>query len=121
MGLFSKNDWNVIAIIFERKDHFQLNGNRAKGAAAKKTRDGAKDHDRTLYWAVFDQKGSFLEGGPGKASHLIDRIQLTKLIREMPTNTLVRQMLKTLEKKESDKIAKPFQWNAVDKATLSDR
>ncbi len=118
MGLFSKNDWNVIAVIFERKDCFQVNGNRAKGSAAKKTRDGAKAHGRTIYWAVFDQKGGFVEGGPGKGSHLIDHRQLQNMIREMPTNRLLRKILATLEKKESDKVAKPFEWNTAAQSEL---
>ena len=67
MGLFSRKDWNVIAIIFERKDCYRVNGNRGKGGDAVKIRDGAKKHTRTIYWAVFDQNRSFLQGEPGPA------------------------------------------------------
>ena len=112
MGLFSKTDWNVIAVIFERGDLFQVNGNRAKGGMAKKTRDGAKSHVRTLYWAVFDQKGAFLEGETGKGSRLIPHKTLQGLIHEMPTNRVVRGILSTLEHGDLEKVAKPFEWNA---------
>ena len=57
MGLFSRKDWNVIAVIFERADLFTVSGQRVKGGSADKARDGAKAHPRTIYWAVFDQKG----------------------------------------------------------------
>ncbi len=69
MGLFGGGkDWNVIAILYEKKGHYQVNGNRGKGAAAEKIRDNVKKHARTIFWAVFDQKRAFIEGavGPGK-------------------------------------------------------
>ena len=53
-------------------------------AAAKAVRDGAKKHERTIFWAVFDQKRAFLEGEPGvreicvngAAAHLIKPLDL---------------------------------------------
>jgi hypothetical protein len=57
MGLFSgTKDWNVVAILHEKKGHFQVNGNRAKGPNAEKVREVAKRHSRTVFWAVFNQK-----------------------------------------------------------------
>ena len=111
MGLFGKNDWNVIAIIFERKDSYQANGNRAKGAMAKKTREGAKSHPRTIYWAVFNQKRSFLEGEPGEGSRHVPTATLQKLIRELPINQTVQEVLSTLEKGDSEKLAKALEWD----------
>ncbi|GAB4153022.1 MAG: hypothetical protein Tsb009_29210 [Planctomycetaceae bacterium] len=111
MGLFGKkNDWNVIAIMFETKSQYRVNGNRSKGAAAKAVRDGAKGHDRTLFWAVFDQKGAFLEGGPGAGYNHIPAATLTKLQRELPTIKTVRDVLAVLEQGKIDKAAKALVW-----------
>ena len=47
MGLFSgTKDWNVVAILYEKKGHLQVNGNRAKGGDAEKVRDVVKRHSR---------------------------------------------------------------------------
>ena len=62
MGLFSRKDWNVIAVIFERADLYTVAGQRAKGGDADKARDGVKLHKRAVFWAVFDQKRAFVEG-----------------------------------------------------------
>jgi hypothetical protein len=111
MGLFSRKDWNVIAVIFQRPDLYQVSGQRAKGGAADKARDGAKGHPRTIYWAVFDQKGSFVEGAPGPAgSRDIQGDVLKKLERELPTNRTIQEVLKALETAETDKLAKPLVW-----------
>jgi len=110
MGLFSRKDWNVIAIIFERKGLFQINGNRGKGAAAEKIRDGAKRHDRTVFWATFDQKRAFLEGEPGPGARLVDADTLAKLMRDLMKLDAVRDVLTTLEKGEIEKLAKPMSW-----------
>lgn len=111
MGLFSRKDWNVIAIIYQRSDLYSVSGQRAKGGAAVKARDGAKTHTRTIYWAVFDQKGSFVEGGPGAAgSRDVSPDALKKLERELPTNRTVLEILKALETGQTDKLAKPLVW-----------
>jgi len=110
-GLFGGNDWNVLAVIFERRDLYQVSGQRIKGKASEKARDGAKGHPRTVFWAVFNQKGSYLEGGPGAGMALIPKDVLAKLERELPTNRTVQQVLKSLETKETDKIAKPLAWH----------
>lgn len=111
MGLFgSKKDWNVIAIIFERKDLYQINGNRGRGTLAKKLRDGARSHTRTIFWAVFDQKGAFLEGEPGPGKSLIAVESLSKLTRELVKIPSIRNVLARLESGDSDKAAKPLRW-----------
>ena len=111
MGLFSRKDWNVIAITFERKDLYQVNGNRCKGTAATTLRDGVKRHDRTIYWATFDQKGAFLEGEAGLAQKLVPQSVLKQLIRELHTLKTVREILNVLEEKKAGQIAKPLDWN----------
>ena len=79
MGLFSRKDWNIIAVIFERVDLFQVNGQRAKGGDATKARDGAKGHPRTIYCAVFDQKRAFLEGAAGAGAKAVGPDVLARL------------------------------------------
>lgn len=115
MGWFSGKDWNVVAIIFERTDLFQVNGQRAKGGDAVKARDGAKGHPRTIYCAVFDQKGAFLEGAPGAGAKSVGPDVLAKLQRELPMTRTVQEVLKTLESGSSEKVAKSLVWNGYAK------
>jgi hypothetical protein len=110
VGLFSRKDWNVIAVIFERADLFTVSGQRVKGGSADKARDGAKAHPRTIYWAVFDQKGSFLEGGPGGSAKSVPLESLKRLERELPLNKTVQEVMKALETGSSDRLAKPMAW-----------
>lgn len=112
MGLFNRKDWNLIAVIFERADMFQVNGQRVKGSAADKARDGAKSHSRTILWAVFDQKGVYLSGGPGKGADHVTPDTVRRLERELRYNRTVLDILKSLETGESDKLAKPLPWTA---------
>lgn len=116
MGLFGGKDWNIIAIIFERKDLYRVNGNRGKGSDAVKARDGAKNHPRTIYWAVFDQKRMFLEGEPGLGQSMVPESVIQKLKRELHTNPTVVQVLSVLEKGETPMIAKPLLWSGYPKA-----
>jgi hypothetical protein len=112
MGLFGgKKDWNVIAVLFETRNMFRVNGNRGKGSAAKAIRDGAKQHDRTIFWAVFDQKGAFVEGKPGAGHKHIPRATLTKLARELPMLKTVRGVLSLLESGKTDKAAQVLDWD----------
>lgn len=115
MGLFSRKDWNLIAVIFETQSRYQISGQRVKGGAAETARDGAKAHPRTIYWAVFDQKGSLLEGGPGKGAINVPPEGVKSLDREIRTNRSVQEVLKSLETKASDKLAKPLVWNGYPK------
>jgi len=110
-GLFGGKDWNVLAVIFERRDLYQISGQRVKGAAAEKARDGAKAHPRAVYWAVFNQKGAFQAGGPGAGSMQVPGDVLKKLERELASNRTVQEILKGLETRQSDKIAKPLAWH----------
>jgi hypothetical protein len=110
MGLFSRKDWNVIAVIFERADLYTVNANRAKGGDADKARDGAKSHGRTIFWAVFDQKRAFVEGGPGPGSRNVSSDTLKKLERELPMNRTVQDILKSLESGTESRVAKSLAW-----------
>lgn len=115
MGLFGSKDWNIIAITYERDELYRVNGNRSKGGMATKTREGAKNHGRTIYWAVFDQKGKFLEGDPGPGMHLVEPEALQKLMREIVTNKTVLDVLNILEQGEKDKVAKNLLWGGYPK------
>ncbi|MBT5020727.1 hypothetical protein OAF98_00370 [Planctomicrobium sp.] len=110
-GLFGGKDWNIIAVIFERRDLYQVSGQRVKGGSAEKARDGAKHHKRTVYWAVFDQKGKHLESGVGGGGINVPGDVLKKLGNELARNRTVLDVLKALETKETDKIAKPLVWH----------
>ena len=110
MSWFGSKDWNVIAIIFERRELYRVNGNRSKGGAAVKSREGAKNHERTIYWAVFDQKRSFVEGELGRGRSFVPANVLQRLKRELSTNITVQQILGVLEKGEMSMAAKPFVW-----------
>jgi hypothetical protein len=111
MGLFSRKDWNVVAVIFERADLYTVNANRAKGGDADKARDGAKSHPRTVFWAVFDQKRSFVEGGAGKGSINVPAETVKKLERELPMNRTVQEILKALESGAESRVAKSLSWS----------
>ncbi len=108
-GLFGK-DWNVVAVMFERSDLYRVNGQRAKGSAATKARDGARLHERTIMWAVFDQKGVLLESGEGPASMQIGAKVVQQLQRELRTNRTILDIMKALETKESANLSKPLVW-----------
>jgi hypothetical protein len=89
MGLFGSKDWNIVAIIFERPDLYRVNGNRGRGREATTMRDAAKKHPRTIFCAVFDQKGAFLEGEAGSGATAIP----------------------TLEAGKEDKVSKSLAWS----------
>ncbi|RLS52555.1 MAG: hypothetical protein DWH91_16385 [Planctomycetota bacterium] len=109
-GLFGGKDWNVLAVIFERVDLFQVSAQRVKGAAADKARDGAQAHPRTILWAVFDQKGKYLQGGQGSGATAVSSEIVKKLERDLGTNSTILGILKLLETKQTDKLAKPLVW-----------
>ncbi|MCA9026972.1 MAG: hypothetical protein KDA86_17325 [Planctomycetaceae bacterium] len=115
MGLFNRKDWNVLAVIYQRQDLYQVSGQRVKGKEADKARDGAKGHSRTIYWAAFDQKGSLVEGGPGLGADHVPAEIVKRMDREIRTNRTVLDILKALETKETDKLAKPLQWTGYPK------
>ena len=108
MGLFGGKDWNIIAIIFESRVMYRVNGQRGKGSDATKCRDGAKNHDRTIYWAVFNQKRGFVEGGGGNGEKMVTGEIIAKLKKEFVTNPTVTGILGMLERGELTKVSKPL-------------
>ena len=112
MGLFGGGkDWNVIALLYEKKGHYQVNGNRAKGGDAEKVRDAVKKHPRVIFWAVFDQKRAFLEGAPGRAKENVTRESLERMERGLVTSKTVQTILAMLESGKTDKAAKELDWH----------
>lgn len=112
MGLFGGGkDWNVIAILFEKKGHYQVNGNRGKGPAAEKIRDNVKRHSRTIFWAVFDQKRAFVEGAVGPGKDYVSVETLERIQRGLATSKTVQLILTMLEKGQTDKAAKELEWS----------
>ena len=109
-GLFGGKDWNIVAILFERSDLYTVTGQRAKGGAADKSRDGAKAHPRTIYWAVFDQKGVLKESGEGPGGRSVPADNIKRLEKELRTNRSVQDILKALETGQAEKFAKPLVW-----------
>ena len=120
MGLFGRKDWNVVAIVFERQDRYQISAQRVKGGAADKARDGAKGHPRTIYWAAFDQSGALVESGPGQGANQVSGDVIKAFDREVRTNRSILDVLKALETKETDKLAKPLVWAGYPKQSSSD-
>jgi hypothetical protein len=114
-GLFGGKDLNVLAILFERADLFTVTGQRAKGGAADKAKGGAQAHSRTIYWAVFDQKGVFKEGGEGPGARSAAPDAVKRLEKELRTNRSVQEVLKALETSQTDKVAKPLVWGGYPK------
>jgi hypothetical protein len=106
MGLFSgSKDWNVVAIMFETKGRLQINGNRAKGPNAEKVRDNARKHSRCVFWAVFNQKRTFLEGGEGAGKDYVTLDTYAYVERNLAKAKGVAQVLTLLEKNKTDKAA----------------
>lgn len=106
MGLFSgTKDWNVVAVFYERKGHFQVNGNRAKGTNAEKAREVARRHSRSVFWAVFNQKRGFVEGGPGAGREFVSLETLQYIEKHIAKAKSVAQILTLLETGKTDKAA----------------
>ena len=91
--------------MFEKKGHLQINGNRAKGGNAEKVRDAAKRHTRSVFWAVFDQKRRFVEGGPGGGKEFVPLEVFQYIERNIAKAKKVAQVLTLLEQGKTDKAA----------------
>lgn len=110
MGLLGK-DWNIVTVTFERADLFRINGNRGRGGDAVKMRDNARRHARTLYWAVYDQKGRLLQGEAGPGRSLVPSSVMERLLEEVKSNESLRQVLALLKGGKNDKAARQLVWS----------
>ncbi|HVX14504.1 MAG TPA: hypothetical protein VHC22_25175 [Pirellulales bacterium] len=99
MALFGK-DWNVLTLTFERADLLRVNGNRTKGLDANKIRDNAMRHARSVYWAVFDQRGKVLKSEAGPGIDLISKSAAERLKQDWVKHESVQAVLEMLQKGE---------------------
>ncbi|HET6879447.1 MAG TPA: hypothetical protein VFI31_04810 [Pirellulales bacterium] len=99
MALFGK-DWNVLTLTFERADLLRVNGNRTKGLDANKIRENAKRHARTVYWAVFDQKGKVLESAAGPGVELVPKPSAERLEKGWLKHESVKAVLELMQNGE---------------------
>ena len=99
MALFGK-DWNVLTLTFERADLLRVNGNRTKGLDANKIRDNARRHARTVFWAVFNQKGNVIEAEAGPGIERIPKSAAELLEKEWIKHECVKAVLELLQKGE---------------------
>lgn len=95
MALFGK-DWNVVTLTFERADLLRINGNRTKGLDANKIRDNAKRHARTVFWAVFDQKGKVLDSAAGSGVELVAKASVERLEKGWTSHAAVKEVIELL-------------------------
>lgn len=95
MALFGK-DWNVVTLTFERADLLRINGNRTKGLDANKIRDNAKRHARTVFWAVFDQKGKVLDSAAGSGVELVAKASVERLEKGWTSHAAVKEVVELL-------------------------
>jgi len=108
--LLGFRDWSVVAITFERENSYRINGNRGKGASAKKIRDNVSKHGRTIYWIIFDQKGNVVDKGAGPGRATIPNSVFEKLVPDVPRNESVKAVLAALREGKSDKAARSLEW-----------
>jgi hypothetical protein len=121
MGLFGgSKDWNVIGVLFEKKGHVQINGNRAKGANAEKVRDAVKRHSRSVFWAVFNQKRTFVEGGAGAGKEFVPLEVFQYIERNLAKAKGVAQILTMLEQGKTDKAATGWEIALQSKSAADD-
>lgn len=99
MALFSK-DWNVLTLTFERADLLRVNGNRTKGLDANKIRENARRHARTVYWAVFNQKGNVIEAEAGPGIERVPKSAAERLEKDWLKHECVKAVLELLQKGE---------------------
>lgn len=95
MALFGK-DWNVVTLTFERADLLRINGNRTKGLDANKIRDNAKRHARTVFWAVFDQKGKVLDSAAGPGAERFPKPSVERLEKGWTSHATVKEVVDLL-------------------------
>ena len=111
MGLFGGKVWNIIAVIFERRDLYTINGSRAKGKEADKTLEGVKRHDRVIHYLVLDKKGKVIEDGSGRNKLALTPKAYDQLKADLLRNHTVREVLGILDAGETNKVAKQLIWS----------
>lgn len=111
MGLFGfgKKEENLVVVTYEGPNRLRLNGNRKEGREVEQAKQGAKAHTRTVVWFTFDMKGKRLDQGTGPASDRVAAGETERMLRELPINKIVLDMLRELEQ-GADRSAKILSW-----------
>ena len=73
-----------------------------------------------LFWAVFDQKRAFLEGGPGSGKEFVSLEILQYIERNISKAKGVAQVLTLLEKGQTDKAATGWEIVLQPRSTADD-
>jgi hypothetical protein len=115
VGLFSRRDWNIVALTYETADRLRLNGNRKQGKKALAAMKGASIHSGTVCWMVFDQTGKSMEQGLGPAAGRIPKQHAERLLASFPRNPGVLEILRKLEEGR-ETAAKIFDWQPPESA-----
>ena len=110
MWPFGGKDWNVVGIMFEKTDSYSINANRCKGKNADTVKSRVKIHERTILWIVYNQKGAILETGHGRGANNIPAATVKELEKVIHTNQSIREILRILESRQSNKAAKKMMW-----------
>ena len=109
LGFGKKTDSNIVVVMFEGPSRLRLVGNRKKGRAVKVAKKGAAEHDRTVCWIEFSQGGMRLDQGKGAAAAKVGDDDVERLLRELPMNSVCREMLRELEQGH-EKAARILSW-----------
>ena len=109
LGFGKKVDSNIVVVIYEGPNRLRLNGNRKKGKEVTAAKKGAAAHDRTVCWIEFSQGGARLDQGTGAAAAKLETGEVDRLLRELPLNSVCREMLRELEAGQ-DRSAKILSW-----------
>ena len=107
--VFSRRDWNILAITYEGPGRLRLNANHKRGSKALKAMKGASLHPQTVCWIVFDRKEKKIDDGLGPAAVKLGEDQASKILLSLPTNRDVLTMLLAL-KEGRDKRSSVFKW-----------
>ena len=113
---FGKEASNIIVVTYEGPNRLRLNGNRKKGRDINAAKKGAAAHDRTVCWIEFSQGGMRLDQGKGQAAVKVGDSEVERLLRELPLNSVCKEMLHELEGGQ-EKAARILSWQNPNQAT----
>jgi hypothetical protein len=109
LGFGKKADSNIVVVMYEGPNRLRLNGNRKQGKEANAAKKGAAGHERTVCWIEFSQGGKQLDQGKGPSAAKVGESEVEKMLRELPLNSVCREMLRELESGQ-EKAARILNW-----------
>jgi hypothetical protein len=116
LGFGKKVDTNLVVVTYEGPNKLRLNGNRKQGKEAAAAKKNASSHERTVCWIEFSQGGLRLDQGTGPAAAKVGVAEVDRLLRELPLNTVCREMLRDMEAGQ-ERTAKILIWEKGSQAT----